>query len=92
MAEYIKGIYSNMNKWVFWICLGTSLLLLITAFFVPPTAEISSSVLAGVGEIFLWPVLGTILVGIEKNADIKFTKGDTTVHIDLPDKNKEDKD
>ena len=92
MAEYIKGIYTNMNKWVFWICLGVSLTLLITAFFVPPTAEISSSVLAGVGEIFLWPVLGTVLVGIEKGADVKLTKGDTTIHIDNPDDNKQKED
>lgn len=84
MAEYIKDVYSRMNKWVFWICLGVSLTLLITAFFVPPTAEISSSVLAAVGEIFLWPVLGVVTIAVEKGSDIKLTKGDTTIHIDNP--------
>lgn len=86
MAEYIKNVYERMNKWVFYICLGVSLTLLITAFFVPPTAEISSSVIAAVGEIFLWPVLGTVLVAIEKGSDIKLQKGDTTIHIDNPEK------
>lgn len=86
MAEYLKGVYSRMNKWVFYICLTVSLSLLLTAFFVPPTAEISSSVIAAVGEIFLWPVLGTVMSAIEKGSDIKLQKGDTTIHIDNPDK------
>lgn len=91
MAEYVKNVYANMNKWVFWLCLSISLFLLITAFFVPPTAEISSSVIAGVGEIFLWPVLGTVIMAIEKGSDVKITKGDTTVHIDNPDQDNKDK-
>lgn len=80
-----------MNKWVFYICLGVSLTLLVSAFFIPPTAEISSSVIAAVGEIFLWPVLGTVLVAIEKGSDVKITKGDATIHIDNPENDNNDK-
>lgn len=84
--ETIKGIYNKMNKGVFFGCLAVSLFLIITAFFVPPTAYIDGTVLAAVGEIFMWPVLWVVMLAIEKGSDIKLTKGDTTVHIDNPDK------
>lgn len=84
MAEYIKSVYSRMNRWIFWICLSISAFLIITSFFIPPTGLIDGSVLAAVGELFLWPVLGVVTVAVEKGSDIKLTKGDTTIHIDNP--------
>ena len=87
MAEYIKNVYGKLNKWVFFLCLGISLFLLVTAFFVPPTAYIDATVLAAVGEIFLWPALWAVMVAIDKGSDVKLTKGDTTIHIDNPDNN-----
>ena len=90
MAEYIKGVYTKMNKLIFYACLSISIFLSVFSFFAPPKGEISPSVIAAMGEFFLWPVLGTVLVAVEKGSDIKVQKGDTTVHIDNPDKvNKE---
>lgn len=86
MGEYIKSVYSRMNKWVFWICLSISVFLIITSFFIPPAGVVDSSVVACVGELFLWPVLAVVMSAVDKGSDIKLTKGDTTVHIDNPDK------
>ena len=85
MADYIKDVYARMNKWVFWICLGVSIALIITAFFVPPTAVIDASVIGAVGELFAFPALGTVMMAIEAGSDVRLKKGDTEIHIDNPD-------
>lgn len=76
-----------MNKWVFWVCLGISIFLLITAFFVPPTAEISPSILGAVSELFAFASLATVIAAIDRGVDAKLQKGDTTIHISNPDEN-----
>lgn len=85
MAEYIKDIYGRMNKWVFWICLGVSISLILVAFFVPPTAQIDGSVLGAVGELFAFPALGSVLMAIEKGSDVRLKKGEYEIHVDNPD-------
>ena len=85
MGRKIKYIYSNMNKLVFWICLSTSIILIVVGFLLPPLAEISGSVLTAVGELFGYATLGTVLEGIHRGADIKLSKGNTSIEIDNPD-------
>lgn len=88
----IKAIYSKMNKWVFWLCLGISVFLLITAFFVPPTAEISPSILGAVSELFAFASLATVISAIDRGVDAKLQKGDTSIHIENPDTNADNND
>ena len=87
--ETVKNIYARMNKGVFYSCLGISIFLIVTAFFVPPTAVIDGTVIAAVGELFAYPALATVILAIERGSDIKLQKGETTIHIDNPDNNEE---
>lgn len=89
MAEYIKDVYARMNKWVFWTCLVVSIALIVIAFFVPPTAVIDGSVLGAVGELFAFPALGAVIMGIEKGSDVRLKKGEYEIHVDNPDGNGE---
>lgn len=79
-----KGTYHNV---AFWVCLTTSIFLIITAFFVPPKAVIDSSVIACVGELFSFAALGAFLRAINKGVDAKITKGNTELSIQNPDNN-----
>ena len=40
-----------------WLCLLTSIILLVSSFVLPPTGLIDTSVLAAVGELLLWGVI-----------------------------------
>ena len=82
----IRAIYSNLNKTAFWLCFGISVFLLITAFFTPPTAEISPSILGAVSELFAFASLGTVIAAIDKGVDAKIRKGETELSIENPDK------
>lgn len=86
----IRAIYSNLNKTAFWLCLGISVFLLITAFFTPPTAEISPSILGAVSELFAFAALGTVIAAIDKGIDAKVKHGDTELSIENPDTDNND--
>lgn len=88
--EYVKRVYAQLNKTAFYICLLTSIFLIVTAFFLPPVAYIEASVLTAVGELFGFAALGTVISAIEKGGDVKITKGDLNVHIDNPDTDNKD--
>lgn len=89
MAEYIKDVYSRMNHAAFWTCLGISLFLLVGAALTPPAFVIDASIFAATGELFAFATLATVINAIDKGTDFKFTRGDTTIHVDNPD-NKEE--
>lgn len=74
----------------FHIFATTSLLLIVTSFFIPPTGVIDSSVFAGVGELFLFAALWEVHVAIKKGMDAKLTKDDITIEINNPDTDKTD--
>lgn len=59
--------------------------LLITSFFLPPTGEISPSVLEAVAEIFAFATLGTVIDAIKRGSDITVKHGSTEVNINNPD-------
>lgn len=81
----MKKIYRNLNKKAFWICLITSIVLLVAAFIVPPTAIIDSSIIAAVGELAGFATLAVVMEGINKGVDLKMKKGDIEVEMDAPD-------
>lgn len=78
----------TINKVAFWACLLVSIGLMITGFIVPPTGEISGSVLTGVGELFAFASLGTGIAALEKGVDAKITKGDSSIELNNPDSDK----
>ena len=85
---WFKGTYHNV---AFWVCLATSLFLIITGFFIPPKAVVDSSVIACVGELFGFAALGAFIRALDKGVDAKITKGDTEIKIQNPDTD-DDKD
>lgn len=81
----MKNIWKNTNKRAFWLCLITSVLLIVAGFLCPPLAVIDGSVLTAVGELAGFGTLAVIAEAIGKGSDIKFSKGDMSVEVDNPD-------
>lgn len=77
-AFWKNYIESNFFFWFFSII---GMLLIITAFFLPPTAQIDSSVLVAVGEIDGVIALGTVLKAIDRGIDVTAQHNNTSVTI-----------
>lgn len=73
-----KYIHYNIP---FYILTGIAIALLIVSFVIPPTGEIHPSVLQGVGEIFGFAALWSVLVAVESGGTAKFSKGNVNVEI-----------
>lgn len=81
----IYGKLSNIGKVSFWVTLFTSIVLIVVSFFLPPTGAIDPSVMAGVGELFAYGTLGTVLTAITKGADVTLQHNNTSVTLNNPD-------
>ena len=79
MKELFREIIVQ-NLW-FKVFALISITLIIISFFLPPTGEIHPSVMAGVGEIFAFASLGTVIKAIDKNKSISLSHGDTTITV-----------
>ena len=55
--------------------------LIIASFIVPPLGVIDPSVLAGVGEVFAFAALGTVLKAIDKGIDAQVQHNNTTITV-----------
>lgn len=87
MREFYKN-YLKDNTF-FWIFSGIGLLLIIIAFFIPPTAYIDQSVLIAVGEINGFAALGAVIKAIDKGSSATFHHNGTDVTINS---NEDEKD
>ena len=88
MKEFYKNyIQSNLFFWVF---SGIGLLLIIIAFFLPPTSYIDQSVLIAVGEINGFIALGAVIKAIDKGRSATFQHNNTSVTITNNDNEEED--
>lgn len=65
----------------FWTTLSVALSLLIGSFFCPPMGIVDGSVLAAVGEIFLWPCLAFGAKALAEGKTARIRKGDMDVTI-----------
>ena len=79
MREFYKN-YLKSNLF-FWLFSGIGLLLIIVAFFIPPTAYIEQSVLIAVGEINGFAALGAVIKAIDKGSSATFHHNGTEVTI-----------
>ena len=75
---YKKYLKSNL---FFWLFSGIGLLLIISAFFLPPAAQIHQSVLYAVAEINAFIALGAVIKAIDKGVDATFQHNNTSVTI-----------
>ena len=82
MREFYRNYLENNT--FFWIFSIIGLLLIIVAFFVPPTAYIEQSVLIAVGEINGFIALGAVIKSIDKgrSASIKHNGTELTITSD----------
>ena len=67
-----------------WFCLITSIILILTAFFVPPLAYIDGSVLMAVGELFAFGALfklPNIIKSIKDGKSLRMSKGGFEVEV-----------
>lgn len=79
MAEFYKK-YVEHNLW-FKILSAIAVLLLIASFIVPPLGIIEPSVIAGVGEIFAFAALWTLIKAIDKGKTASVSHGQTTISV-----------
>lgn len=80
MAEFYKN-YVEHNLW-FKILSAVAVLLLIASFIVPPLGVIAPSVIAGVGEIFAFAALWTLIKAIDKGKTASVSHGQTTIKVE----------
>ena len=82
MREFYRNYLSN--NLFFWLFSGIGLLLIIIAFFIPPTAYIEQSVLIAVGEINGFIALGAVIKSIDKgrSASIRHNNTELTINGD----------
>lgn len=81
MAKSNCSIIKKHYIIAFFVSLTISLGLLVTSFFLPPTGEISPSVLQAAGEIFAWPVLAFGAKALEEGRTARIQKGSTTITV-----------
>ena len=83
MAEAIKK--AILGDMVFWVCLIVTLGLMLLGFYLPPTGEISPSVLQAVGWLFGFAALAkfcdTANTAVKAGYDAKVEHGDTKIEI-----------
>ena len=79
MREFYRN-YLESNTF-FWLFSIIGLLLIIVAFFVPPTAYIEQSVLIAVGEINGFIALGAVIKAIDKGRSASIKHNGTELDI-----------
>lgn len=77
-------------EWVIFALTAVSVILLVVAFIVPPPAQIDSSVILAVSEMFAFSALLTGLYAIKRGADAKIRRGEIEVEINNPDNDDKD--
>lgn len=90
MSKFFKN-FTKPNKIAFWVCLTISTSLLVASFILPPTGKIDPSVLRGVGEIFAFAVLYTVIEALNRGTDVTLHKGDIDISLNNPDKVEDEK-
>ena len=88
MREFYKNYLSN--NLFFWLFSGIGLLLIIIAFFIPPTAYIEQSVLIAVGEINGFAALGAVIKAIDNGGSATFHHNNTELTITSDEDKEED--
>ena len=88
MREFYKN-YLQSNLF-FWLFSGIGLLLIIIAFFIPPTAYIEQSVLYAVAEINAFIALGAVIKAIDKGSSATFHHNGTELTINSNEDEEED--
>lgn len=87
MGQIVKD-YLLKDVW-FYVLSGFAVAFLIAGFIVPPLGAISPSLLTGVGEIFAFAVLGTVIKAINMGVSAKLKHNNTSLIVGDEDKEEE---
>lgn len=79
MGEILKQ--ATYHNWSFWVCLITSIALIVISFFIPPISIIDGSVLAATGELFGFASLGSLLEAMKRGKDARITHKGTSFTV-----------
>lgn len=79
MREFYKNYLSN--NLFFWLFSIISIILIITAFILPPLSVIDNSVLIAVGELNGFAALGAVIKAIDRGSSATFHHNGTELTI-----------
>ena len=79
MPELVEK--STIKNPAFWVCLGTSIALLVAGFLTPPMAKIDGSVLTATGVMFGFATLEVVTIAMKKGVDARVRHGKTEVTV-----------
>ena len=71
--------HSIIENVPFWILAGIAVAIGVTAFFIPPKAEIHPSVLRFISWVFAFAALWTVFVAMVRGIDARITHGKTSL-------------
>ncbi len=76
--KIVELIHNNIWIKIFGI---TSIVLLLTSFFLPPLGSIDNSVIAAVGELFAWAALWALIHALDNGKEAKVKHKDTEITV-----------
>ena len=79
MGQIVKD-YLLKDVW-FYVLSGFAIAFLVAGFLVPPLGAINPTVLTGVGEIFAFGVLGTVIKAINNGVSAKLQHNNTSLTV-----------
>ena len=79
MGQIVRD-YLLKDVW-FYVLSGFAVAFLIAGFIVPPLGAISPSLLTGIGEIFAFAVLGTVIKAINMGVSAKLKHNNTSLTV-----------
>ena len=73
--------HSVVENVPFWVLAGISIAMGVTAFFIPPRAEIHPSVLKFVSWMFAFAALWTVFASMKRGLDARVRHGKTSLEV-----------
>ena len=83
-----KIIQKHEDKVIFYICLGTAIVVGAVSFFLPPTGVIDPSCLKFIALLLGFAALGIVGKNLSLGKEVTFTHGETEVKIGDDDETK----
>ena len=72
---------ATKHNYGFWVCLITSICLLVASFIAPPPGEIAHSVLIAIAELVSFGALGAVYKALDSGSKATLKKGDVELTV-----------
>lgn len=77
----MENIKKHADKYIFYVCLASAIIVGVVSFVLPPTGIIDPSVLKFIALLLGFAALGIAGQNLANGKDVTFTHGDTEVAI-----------